>query len=631
MLAAAGAAADAAADAPPAATTGRMLQQLAVEKNDWILRADALQFLATHAVAEAAGPIRELLADTGENPWLRGRALVALAKLDAATDLAPFVAHEDPKLRAAAAESLETSGGDAAAAMLAGLVKDEVPEVRLRALASQARQLGENAWPAVDAATLEVSPDVLETAARALAFTGNEPALARLAEFALNAENAAHLPRIIRGIRDVPNPNLIPVFLRILAADEASYAAIVSALQPRDQEQLIAALDKELARRDPAATRTVAKVIAALVQVPELGNSLRRALEDVVDTDTILVGLVALGSTPMEPDRHRELFAKYLKHDEVSIRALAIRCLAHCKEANLFDEFRASVADPEPAVVHAVLAALLRAPVATAPRGQMVDYLQEPLVGKDEVAREMAYQLLGQAGGAEDFRPAMAMLGHLLRGKDAELREAAATALGKIAPKDAVGEVVRAQGYLAKWRVLGTFFNDEKNSGFDQVLPPEEDEEIDFKATYLSEYVWVIEHQTIKADQEKIAREITWTDASLDKTNGKLVMSAQLPPPGSYSVGFAVVDFEADADRDAVLSISGDDAFRVWLNGEKIAEAVAEYTRRQACVAERSGIAVKLQAGPNRLLIKSANIDHEWWLRVRVTDKDGDPIALMTP
>ncbi len=174
----------------------------------------------------------------------------------------------------------------------------------------------------------------------------------------------------------------------------------------------------------------------------------------------------------------------------------------------------------------------------------------------------------------------MAALAGLLRGSDDELRAAAAKALGAIAPEEGIGEVVQAQGYLARWMVIGTFLNDEKNTAFNQAFPPEQG--IDFEAKYLAKYVWVVEGHR-KAEDKPI-------------------------------------------ERESPLDIDGDDGFRVWLNGEQIAEQVAEFKARQPCVARQNGIKLRLKAGTNRFFVKTANIDHQWWLRLRLTDSTGSPI-----
>ena len=105
-------------------------------------------------------------------------------------------------------------------------------------------------------------------------------------------------------------------------------------------------------------------------------------------------------------------------------------------------------------------------------------------------------------------------------------------------------------------------------------------------------------------------------------------MGPLLPPPGTFSIAYAVSDFTCSKDQELLLSLDGDDAFKVWLNGEKIAEAIAPYLHRQSCVAALENIKIKLKKGKNRILIKSANIENEWWVRARITDANNRPVEL---
>ena len=72
--------------------------------------------------------------------------------------------------------------------------------------------------------------------------------------------------------------------------------------------------------------------------------------------------------------------------------------------------------------------ALMKAPLEDAPTGELVSYLEDALVNTDIVVRKTAFELLGHAGNADDFEPALAMLGEALSGLDTIRREAVAEA-----------------------------------------------------------------------------------------------------------------------------------------------------------------------------------------------------------
>lgn len=611
------------------AGAGRMLQQL--EADGWIQRAEALHYLGEHRVAQASEAVQALRDDEGASPWIRGRALLALSQIEGGVTTGEFgkwVAHDHAPLRAAAAEVLELHGGNSAETWIKILLKDNDDAVRYQAAAAHARRMKEAAWTLIDPLTRTPGPHQARARARALAFVGTEESLQRLAN---QLAVPGRVRESLRGITDIQDSALIPLLFNLLLEltdDEPTYGAVLTALQNQEWRGVIAGLATFLKSGDEKGVRTGARIMTVLTRSPELGKPLREALADAKEVETIEAGLIALGSSVMQPDQHHKFFTKHLNHADPEIRALAIRCLAHCKSINHYEALHASLGDEKSEVVRAALGALMRQPVLNAPQGRLVHYLQQPFSSPDELVRNLAYELLGHAGSEADFRPAMAALSALLRGTDPELRAAAAKALGAIAPAEQVGEVVEAQGYLAKWMVIGTFLNDEKHTAFHVIHEPEKN--IDFEATYLAKYIWVVEGHRRKED-EPIEREVKWAEGMVDKTDGRLVMSAQLPPPGSLAVGYAVADIQMDQEREVTLDIDGDDAFRVWHNGKQIAEQIAPYERRKDCIAQQKDIKLTLKAGAHRFLVKSANIDYQWWIRLRLTDSNGSPLHFTAP
>jgi len=613
--------------APPAA--GRYLRQL--DETSWMLRAEALHYLAEHKIGAALEPIRALAEAETNKPWTRGRALIALCQIEPGERppelLLDFAAAAKPELREAAAEALELYADISARGLATRLLADTEVGVRMRAAATYAKIHGAVAWPIIDPLTREPAPGVLPIAARALAYVGSGEAIARLLDFAVTPDHSK-ANEIVRRLTDIPNTKLIPVYLAMLEAlDEGgmAYPALISALANQDRAAVVAALADTLAKGNERSTFMAARVITVLVQEPELGTPLREAIAKANDFATREAGLVALGCKEMEPDSHRDFFASHLEHDDPILRTLAIRCLAHCPATNLFDALKEIIDDDDRAVRSSALSALLRTPVGQAPSGQLVTYLEPALVDTDEETRRLAFEVLAYAGSKDDFQPALAMLGDALQGTNAQRREAVAAALGSIAPEDGIAPVARRQGYVANWMVVGTFLNEKEHTGFAKTFPPEEGQ-IDFEATYPSTYVWALEGH--RKEDQPIERDVTWGEASVDRTDGRLRLAPLLPPPGSFAVAYAVSDFNVPAERDVFLAIDGDDAFRVWLNGEKIADAVAPHQHRKPCVVTEPKLAVKLNAGPNRLLVKTANIDTDWWVRLRFTDSNDKPVEV---
>lgn len=610
-----------------------MLQQL--ESDDWILQAEALHYFSQYRVMDGVRATRALLANEKAGPWIRGRALVTLSTLENKVDPAEFkkwMEHARPELRAAAAEALEVGGGDQAAAWLQTLLKDKDNTVRYQAAAALARRSKEAAWSVVDPLTAAGTAGQIRLAARMLAWTGTDAALQRLGALMAKPDQ---LSKCLQGIRDIPSPKLVPVILAARAVlpegEERLHGLILSDLQRRDQKDLIAGLGKVIEAGGDQNIRAAARVMTLLAPAPELGEPLRKALDKATDPKTIEAGMIVLGIPAIEPAKHLEYFTKQLGHTDAGIRALAIRCLAHCEGANLFEILKPKMADENVTVVAAALGALLRSPAADAPRGTLVTYLKAPLGSTDNNVRTLANDVLAHAGSSEDYKPALATLASLLRGKDDELRASAAKALGQLAPAGEVGDLVSMQGYLARWTIIGTFLNDEKNSGFQEVFPPET--AIDFEAKYKAKFVWAgVQGGVEGGDNKPIEREVAWSKVIVDQADGRLLMAANLPPPGSLSIGYAVSDVTSDKAREVMLTIDGDDGFRVWLNGAVIGEqmAVPEPKTRRT-VATLPGVKVQLKQGSNRFFVKSSNITGPWWVRIRVADAEGNPVDFRTP
>ena len=622
-----------AASAPAPVGTGRMLQQL--ESDDWILQAEALHYFGKYRVMDGVRATRALLANEKAAPWIRGRALVTLCALENKVVPAEFqkwMEHARPELRAAAAEVLEVGGGDQAAAWLQTLLKDKDDTVRYQAAAALARRSKEAAWAVVDPLTADGTAAPARLVARTLAWTGTDAALQRLGALMAKPDQ---LSKCLQGIRDIPSPKLVPLILAARTAlpegEERLHGLILSDLQTRDKKDLVTGLGKFMEAGGDQNIRTAARIITLLVPAPELGVVLRTALTKATDTGTIEAGMIALGIPAIEPVRHIEYFTQQLGHADPSIRALAIRCLAHCEGANLFEILKPKMADENVSVVAAALGALLRSPAANAPRGTLVTYLKAPLSSADNNVRTLANDVLAHAGSAEDYKPALATLASLLRGKDDDLRVSAAKALGQLAPAGEVGDLVSMQGYLAKWTIIGTFLNDDKNSGFQEVFPPEK--AIDFQAKYKAKFVWAgVQGGVEGSDNKPIEREVEWSKVIVDQADGRLLMAANLPPPGSLSIGYAVSDVTVDKACEVILTIDGDDGFRVRLNGAVIGEQMAvPDPKTRVAVATLPGVKVQLKQGANRFFVKSCNITGSWWVRIRVADAEGNPVDFRAP
>ena len=611
----------------PSGTIG-YLQQL--NEEDWILKAEALHYLSENKVPEALESILKITKDEKERSWIRARALVAYCKIQNGQDipqiLSTFASSSDQVLREGAAESAGLIKGNKGVDIVLKLTTDKMKPVQFRALASYSRIMGEKAWPLAQKMTESMTEELIPLAVEALALIGNQDALERLKELTKSSTNKRAL---IESLDRSKSPKTVPVLLDILektSTDDANFAYIISALSKNNNEILSSSLKDLIKTGRDSALFAAARIITILFQDPDLGKELLSALTTTSAPETLEAVMIALGSKEMNPDSNKEFFITHLKNETPEIKVLSIRCLSHCTEANLYTLLKETIKDDESGVSIAAINALMEAPLEDAPTGTLVSYLEDILVSTDTVIRKAAFELLGHAGNADDFEPALAMLGEALSGTDTVRREAVAEALGSIAPDNGIANVARRQGYVSNWMVLGTFLNDKEHKAFANKLEPEKG--IDFEKTYPSTYVWALQGNQKRDGEKPIEREIGWSEASVNKTNGMLMMGPLLPPPGTFSIAYAISDFNSEKDQDLFLSLDGDDAFKVWLNGEKISEQVAPYLHRQSCVASQGNIKIKLKKGKNRILVKSANIEYEWWVRARITDVNNKPVEL---
>lgn len=95
-------------------------------------------------------------------------------------------------------------------------------------------------------------------------------------------------------------------------------------------------------------------------------------------------------------------------------------------------------------------------------------------------------------------------------------------------------------------------------------------------------------------------------------------------PKTNVSV-YALIHVKAPAALDARLNISHDDGGRVWLNGTKIHDN--EKSGGGAVKADEFGVAIKLEEGWNRLLIKVNQGTGGFGLMMRITNPAKAPIA----
>ena len=430
---------------PDPATVRAMLGQLA--DGDWIMAYRAMGYLGQWKVAAAAGRLAEIL-KVSRSPWMRGRALVALAQIRGPAVLAQAVdlsAQDDVRLRRAGIEALEIIGTPAGVEALRKRLEDTDEDLRYLALAAWAHHRRAQAWPLVQKHVAELPKSAYRQAARALAHVGTDDARKRVWDLYSRARH--NEMDILRGLGEVRDRRLIPLLLRFVRTREPSdppFRAVVRSLRLYDPDDLADHLRTLLASGDTGGLEASTWLAANVCPNAELGDRLAAVLAGTPDLPDenrrqILKGLLV---TRMRPERHQELYRDYLRHDDPVTRALAIQCLGRCPQADLYTLLADSVSDTEVSVAMAAMSVLGRTPPDTAPKGGIVAYLDKPLRSSDPRLLTTTMTLLARAGRPSELGKAAALLDGVLGGTNDALRASAAGALGKLAGYADVADVV---------------------------------------------------------------------------------------------------------------------------------------------------------------------------------------------
>jgi len=476
------------AEAPRA--EGAAAQPLAVEKaleelksDDWVLKWAAMSQLARWKAAEAVPPIKAVLAGK-DHPWVRGRALVALAELlgEQVLDQAAASSKDaTPELRAAAVEALGIVGSPRGEAAIAERLRDPVPLVRCQAIVAIARVQRVKAWDTVAPLLEDKDPLVVQHATRALVYINTAEAQGRMiallghADAGVRGEAAATLSQ-------VRVPEAIPILLQHMASDgeakvrvacEKALAAfdgpalmlpMLSALRGGERDQYLAAL-KVLSLRP---SREACEGVAALIREPN--EIYRDVLPDAF-------GLL----TRIEADRYQDIFVLYATCPTPYVRVRAVEALGRCPKADHFRLLKPMFADKDHAVRVATLRVLRETTEGGPPEG-LVTYFADTLQFPDRWTRRAVTDFLCERVVPADVPAAINILVPLLGGADKEDRTYTAKALARASDDASRGRIARAQGYVAHWTLIGPFPRDDRNKGMGPSYFPEH--EVDFAKTY---------------------------------------------------------------------------------------------------------------------------------------------------
>ncbi len=626
---------------PLPSAAAQMFAQLETgDWRNWIEKAEALDYLSRYDVPNAAPAVKKILEDKHpNNRWLRGQAVIAMARINPDNAAALANAHvQDPRaeVRAAVAEVCADLPKDQATPILEKLLADKTPPVQFTALAAYARHHGEQAWGRAEPITANIPDNAIEPAARALGWIGTEPALTRLRE---RVSQDKHQREMLAGLKGVTNPTLAPIYLDLIASssDSTLLADAWEALQTFERDAVVAACRAAFASGDEKKVQAVARLVASYLKEPALGEALQAVLAETKDRTTLVLGLSALSC--VEADRFSAFFKSQLTHDDPQVRNTVVSCLAQCKVVNLYETLERTLADTDTRVRVAALQALRKAAEAHVPQDRILEYFTSSLLSPDPATRNAAVAALVPYITLENGQAALAVMQRMQSEHGTAGAEPLMHAVFRMVEPNQAALVLQAHGYVAKWHIIGAFPSgfgapDKDINGFTVAYPPEQG--VDLTRRYTVKY-------NIKTDtrfgKEVNEVEIGWIPATVDDADGVLYMTkagrSQLQMPRKNGVGYAYTELNVPANTQArmtfLLNMKAQD--RVWLNG-KVLNLKSKVDTKQGTATKTA--TVTLNAGKNRLLIKVASNDYSaahWAPKVstrgfalRLADPDGKPV-----
>jgi hypothetical protein len=156
---------------------------------------------------------------------------------------------------------------------------------------------------------------------------------------------------------------------------------------------------------------------------------------------------------------------------------------------------------------------------------------------------------------------------------------------------------------LQKFWVAGAFDNDQ-GKGFHEAYPPE---------------LGVAPQAAMKGMRVPVK----WRRAEASDLDGVLHLASHISP-SSQALAYALTRFSIAQNAPAQLRITTSDPIRVWVDGE----LVISEERVEGFDLDNIVVPVPLKAGKHTLLIKSANQSGRWRLMVRLTQPNGQNLAV---
>lgn len=611
---------------PTALEIHEWTKQLAID--DWIIQSVALEELGKRKVEKAVPEIRKIL-NQGKSSWLKGRAMLALAKI-LGKEMVPTAQEatkgKDAIIRRAALQTLDLVGGKTSVPLARELLKDPVMEVRSMAAALYASEFPGEAWPTVERLTrldkTKVSSDLL----RALAHIGSEEALKRMEQLFHEPDTEKGRGREIIKALAVTEDEGTSLLARLTVhynSGQAEFQLGKNLLLPREKKRVSSLIKEMIQAEDTSFLGNTASLMAEICPTHELGDLMSDSWTKRNDLpqEVIRAGLVALSK--IEPVRYKSFFTHYLTSKDPETRSIAVRCRGLIPDKGMFEVFRPYVHDEDARVAQAALESLRQTPFDSSPQEGLLTYLAKSFRSPEEKITRAALGLFAKRGEMEEFDSALRMLQPFLEEGGGSKREAAAKALAEVCSNSRDPDIAAVQGFVGHWDIVGPFLNDNKDIGFKKVYPPEEDDDA---KSYKAEYKW-----EFGGGQGNRELELTWGKTSVGNVQGEMHVAAQMPLPIRNAVAYAKTDILSDSERIARITLESRErtSQKVWINGQIVGEFTLQHNelggtlqqRREGGPIRIEKVKVNLKKGSNRLMVKTTTFGGNWWLRVRVIDE----------
>ncbi len=362
---------------------------------------------------------------------------------------------------------------------------------------------------------------------------------------------------------------------------------------------IVGALAKAMKGAEPSAKATVLHVLAQREE-PGAAQVLRGATKD--DSAEVRVTACQLLDRLDDPSLEPTLLTAANTGSD-TVHPVALEAYMRLAEVNAQDG-RASEARRmygralDAARTDALCGMALRG-LATVPSSESLrelqPFLQSESLRKDALRAYVAIaKSMADAGHEEQ---AIRMLQRALAlGPPSDAGQAAADTLRELGIEI---DVARSGGFVTAWWFLGPF----PGESIRDKQPPEDG--VDLAAS-------------IKSGES----ELRWTSHKTTDVSG-IVNLSKLMTPNQRVAAYLYAEVTVEEAQDVLLKTGSDDGMKCWLNGK----VVHRYPNPRSLTVDEDSVEAQLAAGVNRILVKVVNGGGGWACCVRITDRDGRPLA----